>query len=124
MLTLLKQAAPTPCLFAIVMPHSGFVVLEEMTDAEQSLSWGFGTMHSKDATEGTTVGEGTQEDSSSSRRVIIKTNEGENDKADVLVLVEKGDDGANLEQDDISGGTSSDVDETSIENATTLGICK
>lgn len=44
MLTLLKQSRGTPCLFAVVMPHTGFVILEEMTDAELSLSWDFGLM--------------------------------------------------------------------------------
>lgn len=48
MLTLLKQSRGTPCLFAVVMPHSGFVMLEEMTDAEHSLSWDFGTMNKAD----------------------------------------------------------------------------
>ena len=56
MLTLLHQSQQTPCLFAIVMAHSGFVVLEEMTDAEQSLSWDFGTMNSA-TVDGVVVGE-------------------------------------------------------------------
>lgn len=44
MLTLLKQAKSVPCIFAVVMSHSGYVVLEELTCAQYSLSWDFGTM--------------------------------------------------------------------------------